>query len=174
MGLKRYSHPLKRVRLEIFADIVTKPEVAAVRLWTLHPKYLDSPGLVALWREALLARAVLAGETEGYTNHPQLERFRESEDPLRSLNTYLEEIYEEAVRRDFSFDNSKVDSNLDGDQMTETRGQLLYERDHLLTKLKERGADRHERLREDECPDAHPMFTLVEGEVRRWEKTNDE
>ena len=37
-----------------------------MRLWTLHPKYLDPQGLVALWREALLARAVLQGKTRGY------------------------------------------------------------------------------------------------------------
>ncbi len=34
-----------------------------MRLWTLHPKYLDPRGLVALWREALFAQAVLRGWT---------------------------------------------------------------------------------------------------------------
>jgi hypothetical protein len=29
------------------------------RIWSLHPKYLDARGLVALWREGLLAQAVL-------------------------------------------------------------------------------------------------------------------
>nr|WP_243687290.1 pyrimidine dimer DNA glycosylase/endonuclease V [Methanobacterium formicicum] len=47
-----------------------------MRLWSLHPKYLDVKGLVALWREGLLARAVLKGKTKGYTNHPQLIRFK--------------------------------------------------------------------------------------------------
>src|SRR5690606_6899395 len=42
-----------------------------MRLWSLHPRYLDRQGLLALWREALLARAVLRGETRGYTLHPQ-------------------------------------------------------------------------------------------------------
>ncbi len=82
MGRERYSHILKRVGLEIFADIVTKPEGAAVRLWTLHPKYLDSPGLTGLWREALLARAVLAGGTEGCPNPPEAGSFwRNRESP---------------------------------------------------------------------------------------------
>ncbi|WP_343214776.1 pyrimidine dimer DNA glycosylase/endonuclease V, partial [Dokdonella sp.] len=40
-----------------------------MRLWSLHPRYLDPQGLVALWREALLAKAVLRGETRGYTQH---------------------------------------------------------------------------------------------------------
>jgi hypothetical protein len=30
-----------------------------MRIWSLHPKYLDSKGLVALWRESLLAKNVL-------------------------------------------------------------------------------------------------------------------
>jgi len=30
-----------------------------MRLWTIHPKYLDRQGLLALWREALLAQKVL-------------------------------------------------------------------------------------------------------------------
>lgn len=174
MGRERYSHTLKRVGLEIFADIVTKPEGAAVRLWTLHPKYLDSPGLTGLWREALLTRAVLAGETEGCTNHPKLDRFGETENPLISVKTYLDGVYEESARRGFSFGNSKVD-NLDGEiAMTETVRQLLYERDHLLEKLQERGADQYERLRADERPDAPSMFTVVERNVQRWTKTNDE
>jgi hypothetical protein len=43
-----------------------------MRLWSLHPQYLDPQGLVALWREALLAQAVLRGKTRGYKHHPQL------------------------------------------------------------------------------------------------------
>ena len=39
-------------------------------------------GLVALWREALLARAVLRGKTRGYRHHPQLHRFRASATPV--------------------------------------------------------------------------------------------
>ena len=41
-----------------------------MKLWSIHPKYLDAKGLVALWREALLAQKVLDGKTEGYKNHP--------------------------------------------------------------------------------------------------------
>jgi hypothetical protein len=43
-----------------------------MRLWSLHPQYLDPAGLVAVWREGLLARAVFAGQTTGYKHHPQL------------------------------------------------------------------------------------------------------
>ncbi|MFZ2406304.1 MAG: pyrimidine dimer DNA glycosylase/endonuclease V [Methylobacter sp.] len=41
-------------------------------------------GLLALWREALLAQKVLRGESRGYRHHPQLARFRELVDPRLS------------------------------------------------------------------------------------------
>ena len=75
-----------------------------MRLWTLHPRYLDSQGLVALWREALLARAVLRGRTRGYRHHPQLNRFRGAPNPVTCLNAYLRIVYDESVRRGYSFD----------------------------------------------------------------------
>jgi len=59
-----------------------------MRLWSLHPKYLDAQGLVALWHEALLAKAVLRNETKGYRNHLQLERFRASSMPLLTINSF--------------------------------------------------------------------------------------
>ena len=46
-----------------------------MRLWSVHPRYLDTAGLTACWREALLAQKVLTGATRGYRRHPQLERF---------------------------------------------------------------------------------------------------
>ena len=78
-----------------------------MRLWSLHPKYLDSKGLVALWREGLLARAVLKGETKGYKNHPQLIRFKNHENPLAAINTYLLNVYRESERRFYNFNRKK-------------------------------------------------------------------
>ncbi|MGA2330816.1 MAG: pyrimidine dimer DNA glycosylase/endonuclease V [Syntrophales bacterium] len=46
-----------------------------MRLWSLHPGYVDARGLVALWREGMLARKVLQHQTKGYKNHLQLHRF---------------------------------------------------------------------------------------------------
>jgi len=79
-----------------------------MRLWTLHPRYLDAAGLVAVWREGLLARAVLRGETRGYRGHPQLERFRACRRPLAALDTYLAGICAEACRRGYRFDRTKL------------------------------------------------------------------
>jgi hypothetical protein len=65
-----------------------------MRLWTLHPKYLDAQGLVALWREGLLAQKVLRGRTRGYRHHPQLARFRAQADPVASIARYLRAVQE--------------------------------------------------------------------------------
>ena len=70
-----------------------------MRLWSLHPKYLDTKGLVALWREGLLARKVLQGQTRGYKYHPQLERFKNHNKPVNAIDTYLLHVYNESVNR---------------------------------------------------------------------------
>ena len=56
-----------------------------MRLWSLHPKYLDSKGLVAVWREGLLALEVLKGNTKGYRSHPQLTRFLQEGNPVETM-----------------------------------------------------------------------------------------
>jgi hypothetical protein len=109
-----------------------------MRLWTLHPKYLDARGLVALWREALLAQPILRGATRGYKHHPQLQHFSESAHPPAALAAYLAAVHEEAVRRGYRFDASKIGARRIRGKMTETRGQLLFEWRHLKRKLKRR------------------------------------
>lgn len=79
-----------------------------MRLWSLHPKYLDPKGLVALWREALLARAVLRGETRGYRHHPQLQRFQAHATPRMAINAYLMAVHAEATARGYNFDRSAL------------------------------------------------------------------
>src|SRR5688572_5016290 len=136
-----------------------------MRLWTLHPRYLDTKGLLALWREGLLAQQVLRVLTSGYRNHPQLKRFKATPDPSGAIAAYLREVYAEADRRGYNFSAGKVGaSGFDG-VLTCTRGQLLYEWEHLKNKLRLRDATRHgvlERLAE---PEPHPLFEIVEGGV---------
>jgi hypothetical protein len=106
-----------------------------MRLWTLHPKYLDARGLVALWREALLAQKVLCGTTRGYKHHPQLRRFSRLANPPAALANYLAGVHEEAVQRGYKFDASKIGTRQFRGKLKETRGQLLYEWRHLKRKL---------------------------------------
>ena len=107
-----------------------------MRLWTLHPRHLDPQGLVALWREALLAQAVLAGRTRGYTRHPQLQRFAEHAAPLDAVGAYLTAVAEEASARGYRFDASKIDRpSAQAAPITATTGQIEHEWRHLGAKL---------------------------------------
>jgi hypothetical protein len=140
-----------------------------MRLWTLHPKYLDARGLVALWREALLAQKVLRGTTRGYRHHPQLRRFSGLANPLAALAAYLAVVHEEAVRRGYTFDASKIGVRRFRGKLAETRGQLLYEWRHLKRKLKRRDVKRYRDLLPVKIPAPHPLFRIVPGRVRDWE-----
>jgi hypothetical protein len=142
-----------------------------MRLWTLHPRYLDSKGLVAAWREALLAQKVLAGKTKGYRNHPQLIRFRAQAEPLAAIATFLAGLADEADRRGYHFDASKISGRRFSGRIPETRGQLLFEWNHLGTKLRARAPLMARQLKGIGAPQPHPLFRIVPGGVRAWEKT---
>src|SRR5262245_44536875 len=118
-----------------------------MRLWSIHPRYLDPQGLVALWREALLARAVLRGATRGYRHHPQLERFRAHASPRYAISVYLNAVHVEAAARGYAFDRSKVGPVRSIDVILVTRGQLGYEWEHLLRKLSVRSPAHYRRWR---------------------------
>ena len=141
-----------------------------MRLWTIHPQYLDARGLVALWREALLAQQVLRGITKGYRHHPQLARFRASADPLAAIASYLGGIFEEAQQRGYCFDSRKIPLLRASEPMEETKGQLLYEWRHLQQKLKVREFARYRHCRSLKAPIPHPLFRIVAGEVQTWER----
>ena len=141
-----------------------------MRIWTLHPQYLDPQGLVALWRESLLARAVLRGETKGYRHHPQLHRFQQQSAPRSAINCYLAGILSEADSRGYEFDARKVGPIRTRVQITGTQGQLQYEWRHLLQKLRVRSPAQYRRLREVSEPLPHPMFRIIPGPVAPWER----
>lgn len=141
-----------------------------MRLWTLHPRYLDPRGLVALWRETLLAQAVLRGNTRGYRHHPQLHRFLECPSPRSAINAYLAEIFAEAMRRGYNFDASKLARVNTRPRLAATRGQLLFEWAWLLQKLRVRDVARYRNHRPIRVPDAHPMFDIAPGPISQWER----
>jgi len=141
-----------------------------MRLWSLHPKYLDPQGLVALWREALLAQAVLRGETRGYRSHPQLDRFKNHTAPLAVISLYLQAIYAEAVVRGYAFDQSKIQVTAEPATLMVTSKQLDYEWAHLMNKLKARNFVLYEKWQETITPEPHPMFEAREGPVESWER----
>lgn len=141
-----------------------------MRLWSLHPCLLDHKGLVALWREALLAQKVLQGKTKGYRSHPQLVRFRQSGTPLTTISAYLWAVHDEASRRGYSFDSSKIARRRQPRSLTVTEGQLDFELSHLKGKLRLRDPKRHRDLCRLGEIMAHPLFTIVVGEIEAWER----
>lgn len=146
-----------------------------MRLWTLHPRHLDPRGLVALWREALLAQAVLLGRTRGYSRHPQLHRFRAAVDPVATIAEYLRSVADEASARGYAFDRTRISPPADPPsplpiRLTETRGQLLYEWGHLGRKLRHRAPAWYDARVAGRRPTPHPLFRIVEGGVSEWER----
>jgi hypothetical protein len=141
-----------------------------MRVWSLHPKYLDARGLVALWREGLLAQAVLRGQTAGYRHHPQLERFRVQSSPVGAIADYLRGVHAEAVSRGYSFDKRKISPARNSRIIPVSRGQIEHEWRHLMTKLVVRDPERHKRFARVKRPVTHPLFTVVPGALERWER----
>lgn len=141
-----------------------------MRLWTIHPRYLDPQGLVALWREALLARAVLRGRTRGYRHHPQLARFLAHASPRYAINAYLAAIHAEATARGYLFDGGKVGPVRAVAPMQTTTGQVFYEWQHLLKKLVRRNPQLRKRWRGIRLPQCHPFFKRVPGPPEPWER----
>jgi hypothetical protein len=140
-----------------------------MRIWSIHPIYLDTKGLVALWRETLLAKNVLECKTAGYRNHPQLERFKKSNNPVETINQYLSYVYDEAVKRNFNFNERKFSRPIVPLFLTVSEGQIKYEFDHLLRKLKNRESNLYNKLKGTKNILPHPMFKIVKGKVEKWE-----
>lgn len=145
-----------------------------MRLWSLHPKYLDSSGLVALWREALLARKVLENNTRGYQSHPQLHRFKTHSQPLPAIEAYLVALYIESVRRGYRFDASKVQHLSFTELINCTEGQVEFERGHLKNKLSIRApqllVNLPSHFRQIKL---HPIFKIIPGPIAEWERATE-
>lgn len=141
-----------------------------MRIWTLHPKYLDPAGLTALWREALLARKVLLNRTRGYRHHPQLERFRAADRPVAAINSYLAVVQQEAAGRSYSFDRTRIGPARSAAPIVATVGQLLFEWSHLEAKLARRNPRWLSSVGDALQPEPHPLFQVVNGPVEDWER----
>lgn len=143
-----------------------------MRLWSIHPQYLDAKGLVALWREALLAQHVLLGKTVGYKHHPQLERFKIQKHPAEALGFYLMEVYLESIRRGYAFNQARIvllpqQSCL---KIPVTQKQIEFEIVHLKSKLKQRDLANWKKMRGLKRIRLHPLFRSIPGGIASWER----
>lgn len=135
-----------------------------MRLWSLHPSLLDTKGLVACWREAKLALAVLENKTKGYKHHPQLDRFKSTPNPVHALKVYLRCLYDESVARGYNFDSTCIADTVDV-QLPVTTGQLEFEYQHLQKKVAARSPN---HILKDLT--THPMFDTIDGSIETWER----
>jgi hypothetical protein len=166
--IRRAASLLQGSELGAEATHVVITFVTVMRLWSLHPSALDRVGLVALWREGLLAQKVLLGQTKGYRFHPQLERFRASKNPVAAISTYLWAVGDEARARGYNFDASKIAMRRQAVSIPVTQGQLEFEREHLSRKLRVRDRARFRMLSAARLR-PHPILRVVAGGIEPWE-----
>lgn len=143
-----------------------------MRIWSLHPSYLDWMGLGAQWREALLAQKVTEGKTKGWKNHPQLDRFKYHPKPMEAVGYYLKGIHDESLTRRYKYNYSKIlypDSVVD--LINLSQDQLQYEFDLLQERLKKRTPEKYEENRGIKELRAHSLFKVIPGLPEKWEKS---
>jgi len=140
-----------------------------MRIWSLHPKYLDKKGLGGLWLESIIAKNALKGLREGYKNHPQLNRFKKAENPVDCINQYMISIYYESKRRKYKYNRNLINWDINATMIPVTLGQIQYETIHLLNKLKVRDFKKYKEVLSCPAIDTHPMFYVVDGDVENWE-----
>jgi hypothetical protein len=143
-----------------------------MRLWSVHPRYLDRQALIACWRESLLAQSVLVNPGRGYSRHPQLERFTAHDAPITAMAHYLAAYLAEADARGYRFNREKIvgDPLAPVSPIPLATGQLAYEWRHLGGKLAARSPEVASRWSGLTLPEAHPLFTLHDGPVASWER----
>lgn len=141
-----------------------------MRLWSLHPKYLDCKGLLAVWMEGLLAKKVLEGKTKGYKHHPQLIRFKNCKEPNKLINYYLCEIFKESKKRCYKFDSDKIECTSIKERVPVAKGQIQYELDLLKSKVMVRDRKWYNKIKSIDAPGLNNVFYQVPGEIESWEK----
>jgi hypothetical protein len=83
---------------------------------------------------------------------------------------YLKFVWEEAVNRNYNFDASKFDSKAEHCNIRVSTGQISFEKEHLLNKLKIRDRTKYELLHQQKEIELHPLFTIYPGEIELWER----
>jgi len=141
-----------------------------MRLWTLHPRYLDQKGLCGLWREAIMAQNVIHGLTSGYKNHPQLIRFKNNKS---LIHDYLLAVFDESLERGYNFNSGNIIPLKKLEPLfliPVTLGQVNYEIKLLIHKLQKRGRST-EFLKSG--IELFPIFHIIPGDIESWEKVKE-
>ena len=76
----------------------------------------------------------------------------------------------ESEKRGYHFDKTKLPVQcIPVDFIMESQGQLDYEWQHLLKKLRVRNPDRFRSVSNVKSPDPNPIFRIVPGGISSWE-----
>jgi hypothetical protein len=140
-----------------------------MRIWSFHPKYLDVKGLLAVWREGLLAQKVLMNKTKGYKNHPQLFRFKCEQNSIAAIGTYLMQIYNESIKRGYNFDKTKIIESDFKKKIVVSSGQVKFEWEHFRSKVRIRNPIIYNQIMNIKNPILNPIFIRTKGEKEPWE-----
>ena len=142
-----------------------------MRLWSLHPKYLDQKGLSGAWREGLLAQACIHGRSKAYINHPQLIRFQRSHSPVKLIRRYLICLWKEGHKRGYAFNIGLIlPAARTIGKIPVNDGQVQYESGHLAAKLKTRDEVKFRALSQAETLELNDVFIVTKGGIESWEK----
>lgn len=141
-----------------------------MRLWSIHPRYLDPAGLCGLWREALLAQRVVEGRTLAYRRHPQVCRLLQEDDPPGAMHAYLQGVWEEGDSRGYCLDRARITPCTSSAPMAAPQGQLEYELVLLALKLRLRNPAFLDALPRVEEVEPHPSIRPVPGGAAWWER----
>lgn len=109
----------------------------------------------------MLAKAVLEGETHGYTCHPQLNIFRNHLEPVAAIHCYLQAVLQEAFILKYHVDVGKIDTAIQTTPHIVTEKQLTYEWEHLLKKLKVRNNKLYQQLVAISNPDLYSLIKSI-------------
>ncbi len=131
-----------------------------MRVWIIHPKYLDCKGLVALWRETLLARKVLKGKTKGWRNHPQLNKFKTHKNPVVAINTYLLYVWKESEKRCYKFNKRKIEKSFTKKKIKIPKKEVISDFEDLKNKLKKRDTKRYREIVKVKKIEVNPIFII--------------
>lgn len=153
-----------------------------MRLWSLHPSYLDKQALQVCWADALQAleyykqeRAYMKGITNDLSPYfyPCLDRFRMTGSPIAHITNYLHGLCDESERRNTPFGRAKLPEFTPGLRLKVTDGQIAREEKLLLLQLNRR---KQTQLWMDlfvaEYVQPHPLFEIVSGPVEPWETSS--
>lgn len=132
-----------------------------MRLWSIHPKYLDKHALIALWREGLLAQKALSGKGLVDEANVQLVRFKKSANPVRAIGSYLSFVASEGAKQGCKLNHERIlQPNFEAKFMTTDVAQMELEVEQLKARMKTRNKDKFKLLTDVHKFEANPVFTL--------------